>query len=139
MDAGLLQFFAHLQAGPGLLELGLQALADALQHWPLRPDADRHADYLVNAIVKFGTGGALFRNLYSGFLQWSRQQRPELVDDRCLELARLGALQWEELAAMVRPLVDQPGNKDRWQLARQQVLAAHTTESELFGRLADKQ
>ena len=116
---------------------GLEQLAAELPRWSHRADATQRADYLVNAIEKFGTGGAFFRNLFAGFLQWSRRQRPELVSGACLELAQKSAQQWDGLADIVRPLLKQSHNPDQWQQARHQLLAAHATEYELFGRLAE--
>lgn len=115
---------------------GIQVLAEAMETWPQQDQAGSYANYLVNAIVKFGTGGACFRGLYTEFLAWSQQQRPDLVDTSCIALGEQSSQQWLTLANIAESLVKDTSNLHAWQLAQQQVLAIHSTERELFGRLA---
>lgn len=115
---------------------GSAQLAVEMGDWAQRDQTEAHAGYIVNAIEKFGTGGAMFRNLFTGFLQWSRQQRPELVSSTCVDLAAQGAQQWDALAEIVRPLTESSSDKQRWLQAQQQVRAVHQTETALFETLA---
>jgi hypothetical protein len=123
-------------AAGGLAGIGL--LAEQMQTWPDLPDAAGYAGYMVNAITKFGSGGALFRNLYSGFIDWSRQQRPDLVSSECVALARQSAQQWAALSTSMEGLAVDSQDKNLWQVAQQQVQAAHAAEYSLFGQLADR-
>lgn len=135
----LLQFGA--ENPPSKLAVGLDGivqLARQMQTWPTREDASAHAAYAYNIIHKFGTGGALFRNLQAGFMHWARQQRPELVSENCVQLAQQSAQQWTAVSGSMEMLVPRSDDLALWQLATQQVLAAHNTETRLYAQLAEK-
>lgn len=116
---------------------GIQALAEAIPGWPEADDPGSYAGYLVNAIIKFGTGGACFRSLYAEFLAWARQQRPELVSENSVKLAEQSSGQWLALSELAAPLIEDGTNRDAWLEAQQRVLAIHRTERALFEGLAE--
>ncbi len=116
---------------------GIALLAQQLPYWQSHADAAGYAGYLVNTITRFGTGGALFRNLYSEFMEWARVQRPDLVPVGCIELARRSAEHWDNLSASMQQLAGNSQSTAAWGMARQQLEGAHAVEIELFNRLGD--
>lgn len=116
---------------------GIELLGHQLQQWPSDSAAPENAAYLVNAITKFGTGGALFRNLYREFIEWANSQRPDLVSRDCVQLTRESALQWAGLSDTMQQLSGHNHRSGLWSVALQQLGDARTAETELFDRLAD--
>jgi hypothetical protein len=116
---------------------GIALLAQQLPYWQSHVDAAGYAGYMVNAITRFGTGGALFRNLYCEFMEWARVQRPDLVPVGCVELARRSAAHWDGLSATMQQLAGNAASVAAWEVARQQLEDVHTVEIELFNRLGD--
>jgi hypothetical protein len=116
---------------------GIQTFAEQLPLWQQRHDADKHASYVDNAIIKFGTGGGFFRDHFFAFMQWASQQRPDLVGSTTINLAQQAAAGWNQLSPTMQALAADPADKALWQTAREQVLDIHETEYSLFGHLAD--
>lgn len=116
---------------------GIDLLAQQLPHWQSHGAAADYATYMVNTITRFGTGGSLFRNLYREFLEWAQVQRPDLVAERCVELAARSAEHWGALSSTMQCLADNPNQPETWTIARQHLADARTAEAELFNRLGD--
>ncbi len=116
---------------------GIKRLGQQLPHWQSQVDAHEYAAYLVNTITRFGTGGALFRNLYHQFLAWAQSQRPDLVTAHCVELAGLSAGHWAGLSATMQQLSADPTQEAGWTAAHSQLAGVLEEETELFNRLAD--
>jgi hypothetical protein len=116
---------------------GLRTFREQMQLWPQRPDADDHAQYVDNAIIKFGTGGGFFRDHYAVFMAWAREQRPDLVSSESVDLAREAAAQWNGLSPTMQKLVQNPTDAAGWEMAGDQVEDIFLTESALFNGLAD--
>ena len=132
---------AEIQKGQSqFLEIGLAGLTHLnkeMGHWAERGDASSHARYVDNAIVKFGTGGGFFRDLFAEFMRWSKEQRPDLVGSTTVMLAEQSAVLWNDLAPTMATLADTPNDQPLWRQAQEQVLDIHETEYALFGHLAD--
>jgi hypothetical protein len=135
------QAMAAIRGGEGgLLATGLNGLrtfSEQLPLWEQRGDAADHTAYVDNAIIKFGTGGGFFRDHFAKFMEWSRQQRPDLVGSTTVDLAVLAAKSWNELSPTMQALVADASNNALWGRAREQVLDIYETEYSLFGHLAD--
>ncbi|MEP5763024.1 MAG: BtrH N-terminal domain-containing protein [Halieaceae bacterium] len=116
---------------------GIKTLHQQMQEWPQRDYAAASAQYVDNAIIKFGTGGGFFRNHFAVFMAWARQQRPDLVSADSVVLAEQAADQWNGLSPVMQRLVSQPGDHQSWQQALQQVDDIYHTEYTLFGQLGD--
>jgi hypothetical protein len=116
---------------------GLRTFMEHLDHWQDLPDASHHAQYVDNAIVKFGTGGGFFRNHFAIFMQWAKEQRPDLVTQTTVDLAEQAALEWNGLAPTMKLLASQPDDKALWQQARAQGESIFETEYTLFNFLGD--
>jgi hypothetical protein len=114
---------------------GLVALQRELAGWREREDAGFVASYLSQTIEKFGTGGGNFRKMYSGFLQWSRGLRPDLVAETLPGLAAESAKRWTALANTLEEASREPGAKEPWRRATGQVQAIREVETELFETL----
>ena len=116
---------------------GIALLGRQLQQWPSASAAPEYAAYLVSAITKFGTGGALFRNLYREFIEWAQIQRPDLVSEDCVHLARSSARHWAGLSDTMQQLKDDSRQIALWSAAQKCLADAHLAETELFDRLAE--
>jgi len=116
---------------------GIKALRDHMESWPGRADAAAHAQYLDNAIVKFGTGGGFFRNHFAVFMGWARELRPDLVSADSLVLAEQAASQWNGLSPTMQILAESPSDSASWRLALEQLDDIYHTEYTLFGQLGD--
>jgi hypothetical protein len=124
----------------GTLEAGLKGLlafSRAMEDFPAHPYAANCAQYVDNAIVKYGTGGGFFRNHYAVFMSWAREQRPDLVSMVTVNLAAEAADRWNALSPTMQHLVEKPGDSEAWESAQTQVLDIYETEYSLFGHLAD--
>ncbi|MCZ6830263.1 MAG: DUF4872 domain-containing protein [Gammaproteobacteria bacterium] len=117
---------------------GLRTLAQQMKTWPEREDAAAHAQYVDNAIIKYGTGGGFFRNYFAVFMAWARQQRPDLVSSATVDLAQRAADEWNALSPTMQALVQAPGDRAGWEQAHTQVLEIFETEYSLFGHLGDR-
>jgi hypothetical protein len=114
---------------------GLRALIQAATRWPERDDAAACAQYLDNAIVKFGTGGGYFRNHFAIFLAWARQQQANLVSKDSVALGQDVADRWNAMSPLLKELAENPANDGGWRqlnIALEQVFQA---EADLFGQL----
>ena len=121
-------------------ETGLKGMRTFLEHlrsWPERDNAASHAQYVDDAIIKFGTGGGFFRDHFSTFMHWAREQRPDLVSPEALELAVRAAKQWNELSPTMQRIVEAPGDRELWEQSFEQVEDIYLTESALFNTLGD--
>ncbi len=116
---------------------GILALHQHMKDWPERDNAASHAQYVDNAIIKFGTGGGLFRNHFAVFMAWAREQRPDLVSTDSVDLAQQAADQWNGLSPTMQYLVENPAELEKWQQARDRVDEIYHTEYTLFGQLGD--
>jgi hypothetical protein len=126
--------------GERVLEVGLKgihALYQQMEHWPDADDPAAHARYVDNAIIKYGTGGGFFRDLYAVFMAWAREQRPDLVSNTTVELARQAAAGWNGLSPTMQYLAENPTDRVRWAAAREQAGDIYEIEYSLFGHLAD--
>lgn len=124
----------------GTLEAGLKGLlafSRAMQDFPEHAKAANCAQYVDNAIIKYGTGGGFFRNHYAVFMSWARQQRPDLVSRVTENLAQEAADRWNALSPTMQHLAETPADLEAWQSAQTQVLDIYETEYSLFGHLAD--
>lgn len=113
---------------------GIQTLANAMDSWPCGEEALIYARYIDNCIVKFGTGGGFFRNLFADFIGWARVQRPDLVDAAVVDASQKAAALWNSLADLMRDLV--PTEDDCWQPAQQKIQEIHRVETALFKALS---
>ncbi len=124
----------------GTLEAGLKGLlafSRAMQEFPEQSNAANCAQYVDNAIIKYGTGGGFFRNHYAVFMNWAREQRPDLVSTVTVNLAQEAADRWNKLSPTMLHLVEKPADGEAWNSAQTQVLDIYETEYSLFGHLAD--
>ena len=140
VDTSQRDLMAAAAGDAGVCEAGLTGLRtfhEQMQAWPQRADAAAHAQYVDNAIIKFGTGGGFFRDHYAVFMDWARQQRPDLVSVESVELATEAAAQWNGLSPTMQKLVANPADAESWALAGDQVEDIYLTESALFNGLAD--
>lgn len=117
---------------------GLQTLRDQLQIWPDLDDAGERAQYVDNAIIKFGTGGGFFRDHFAAFMHWSSRQRPDLVTSSTVRLAQESADRWNQLSPTLQHLVANSTDLQSWKSAGTQVEDIYEVEYSLFGHLADK-
>jgi hypothetical protein len=108
-----------------------------MESWPERENAASYAQYLDNAIVKFGTGGGFFRNHFAVFLHWARGQRPDLVSADSVVLAQQAADQWNALSPTLQALANDASDLPGWAQAREQLEDIFHTEYTLFGQLGD--
>jgi len=116
---------------------GMHAFIDNLKAWPDLPDAAEHAQYVDNAIIKFGTGGGFFRDHFAVFMQWAKEQRPDLVSQTTVDLALQSAREWNLLSPTMQSLANRPDDKHRWLEALDQAESIFETEYALFNFLGD--
>lgn len=116
---------------------GIRTLTQHMRDWPARNNAASHAQYVDNAIIKFGTGGGFFRNHFAVFMAWARTQRPELVSADSVLLAEQAAAQWNGLSPTMQALVANAADADLWAQAGEQLDDIYHTEYTLFGQLGD--
>ncbi len=116
---------------------GMRAFIDRLGHWQELPDAADHAQYVDNAIIKFGTGGGFFRNHFAVFLEWAKKQRPDLVSQTVVDLAARAAVEWNGLSPTMQALVEAPEDSARWEQALEQAESIFEAEYALFNFLGD--
>ncbi len=124
----------------GVLETGLKGLlafSRAMENWPQQANAAECAQYVDNAIIKYGTGGGFFRNHYAVFMLWAREQRPDLVSTVTVELTQEAADRWNALANTMQYLLKNSDDRAVWKSAHTEVLDIYETEYSLFGHLAD--
>ena len=114
---------------------GLELLLQEFGTWHDRSDAEVHLRYLVNAIVKFGTGGGFFRDHFAAFMRWSGVLRPDRVDAACVDLAEDSARQWNALAAQIQFALDQGLPPDFWPQTADGLTSILERERRLFERL----
>ena len=139
LDTSQKELMASAGGGPAICETGLRGMATlrrAMAGWPTREDASDCAQYLDNAIVKYGTGGGFFRNHFAAFLRWAQSQRPDLVDAESVALGRLAAERWNALSPLMQSLAEKPSNDAQWRQATQALDQIFDTEETLFERLA---
>ncbi|WOJ97046.1 BtrH N-terminal domain-containing protein [Congregibacter brevis] len=116
---------------------GLRTLAKQLPRWAELEDPVLHAQYLDNAIVKFGTGGGFFRDHYAAFMRWAAIQRPDLVGATTVALAESAAREWNALSPIMQSIVATPKDDLLWQQAQEKLEDIYEQEYSLFGHLAD--
>lgn len=116
---------------------GLRTLANQLPRWAALDDPTAHAQYLDNAIIKFGTGGGFFRDHYATFMRWAAVQRPDLVGPTTVALAEGAARGWNGLSPIMQDIVAAPKDAAHWQRATAQLEDIYEQEYSLFGHLAD--
>jgi hypothetical protein len=116
---------------------GIRTLIQQMESWPTLENAASYAQYLDNAIIKFGTGGGFFRNHFAVFLHWSRAQRPDLVSADSVVLAQQAADQWNGLSPTLQALVVNSADSELWAQASSQLDDIFHTEYTLFGQLGD--
>jgi hypothetical protein len=116
---------------------GLRTFIERLGQWSDLPDAADHAQYVDNAIIKFGTGGGFFRNHFAIFMQWAKKQRPDLVTQTTVDLAEQAASEWNGLSPTMQLLINRPGDQELWQQAKVQGESIFETEYALFNFLGD--
>lgn len=139
LDSSQRDLMAHAGGSPSICETGLKGMAtlrSEMAEWPGRADASECAQYLDNAIAKYGTGGGFFRNHFAAFLHWARAQRPDLVDVEAVALGGLAAERWNALSPIMQSLAERPSNEAQWRQARQALDQILDTEKTLFERLA---
>jgi hypothetical protein len=117
---------------------GLAAFADSVGGWHAREDAGFLASYGSQVIEKFGTGGGNFRKMYSAFLRWARDRRPDLVPERALGLCDRSSAGWTEIAAALEQASKDPAEKSHWAIAAEKAGEILGIEKALFEALAEK-
>lgn len=140
IDQSQRELMAVSAGGDGICAAGLDGIRTLLQQvesWPGLDNAASYAQYLDNAIIKFGTGGGFFRNHFAVFIDWSRQQRPDLVSADSVLLAQQAADQWNALSPTMQHLVKYPTDLAQWAQAKEQLEDIFHTEYTLFGQLGD--
>jgi hypothetical protein len=141
IDTSQQQPMAAIRGGnEGVLATGLKGLNALHEHislWQQREDAAGYAEYVDNAIVKFGTGGGFFRDHFAVFMQWASEQRPDLVGPTTVDLAAQAAASWNGLSPTMRALVADSSDEVLWRRASEQLLDIYETEYSLFGHLGD--
>jgi len=116
---------------------GLKMLMDKLPQWAELEDPRAHAQYLDNAIIKFGTGGGFFRDHYATFMRWAKEQRPDLVGSTTVSLAEGAATAWNALSPIMQEIAANPQDLALWQQAENKLQDIYEQEYSLFGHLAD--
>ena len=116
---------------------GLLTFIDYAREWPDMEDPSAHAQYVDNAIVKYGTGGGFFRDHYAAFMRWAREQRPDLVSADSVQLAQQAADEWNALAPLMAALAADTKDRVLWAQGLEQLDAIYHTEYTLFGQLSD--
>lgn len=127
--------------GDNILEVGLKGLqtfSDQLKIWPDLDDAGARAQYVDNAIIKYGTGGGFFRDHFAAFMNWASVQRPDLVTSSTVKLAQESADRLNQLSPTMQQLAAHPTDLEGWKSAHTQVEDIYEAEYSLFGHLADK-
>jgi len=117
---------------------GLTEFSKDLADWQQREDAASLASYNAQCIEKFGTGGGNFRNLYTGFLKWSSEVVPDIINKRHIELSEKSARAWTGLADRLQAASENPASSDIWQRAADNVLKIRDIEAELFTSINKK-
>jgi hypothetical protein len=117
---------------------GMRELRQQMETWPDRDDAAVCAQYLDDAIVKYGTGGGFFRDHFANFLKWARVQQPDLVGEEAVTLGELAAQRWNALSPLMQELVENPSNNGGWQRACRQMDAIYQTEVDMIDALASR-
>lgn len=117
---------------------GIATLGTNMAQWPVASAAIPYARYLENCIVKFGTGGALFRNLFTGFLRWAEIVRTDLVDATAVAKAGEVAALWDDLAIQMKAVSDSQGSGDCWDNPCRLLGRIYNAEEHLFEALADR-
>lgn len=142
MDTSQRDMMSAMSGGSAdILEVGLrglQAFSDQLLIWPGLDDAAGHAQYVDNAIIKYGTGGGFFRDHFATFMRWAHRQRPDLVSTSTVDLAQESADRWNALSPTMQHLAANPHDCQEWTSAHVQVQDIFEAEYSLFGHLADK-
>jgi hypothetical protein len=115
---------------------GLSEFSKDLILWHEREDAARLASYNSQCIEKFGTGGGNFRKLYTGFLEWTVQLIPDIVNTSHVKLADKSAQNWTSLADLLQTASEDPDSTDIWQCASDKVMEIRDIEAELFASLS---
>ncbi len=140
IDSSQKELMGAAQGGGGAVETGLKGLlafSKALPGFVEHTNASGCAQYVDNAIIKYGTGGGFFRDHYAAFMRFAREHRPDLVSTVTVDLAQEAADRWNALSPTMQHLVQTPEDKDAWSSAHTQVLDIYETEYSLFGHLAD--
>lgn len=140
MDLSQRELMAVSAGNDGVCAAGLEGIRTLMQNmesWPEQENAASYAQYLDNAIIKFGTGGGFFRNHFAVFINWSREQRPDLVSADSVVLAQQAADQWNALSPTMQALVADASDMAGWARARDQLEDIYHTEYTLFGQLGD--
>jgi len=140
IDVSQRDLMAAASGGSDTCAAGLDGIRTLMQQfvlWPERSNPASYAQYVDNAIIKFGTGGGFFRDHYAVFMAWARQQRPDLVSADSVVLAQQAASQWNQLSSMMQSLVADPADSAQWARAREHLDDIYHTEYTLFGQLGD--
>ena len=116
---------------------GMKTLHQQMAGWPARDDASACAQYLDNAIIKYGTGGGFFRNHFAVFLAWAREQQAELVSAEAVALGEDVAGRWNALSPVMQSLVANPADDGGWQQALGRLEDILDAETSLIGMLAE--
>ncbi len=116
---------------------GIRSLAESLEGWGSRDDAQWLASYNARCIEKFGNGGGNFRRLYAGFLRWAREIDPALVPERAPDLAWRAADGWTALSENLRAASEDEVAAEIWRQAADTARKIVGIETELFESLAD--
>ncbi len=117
---------------------GLMELSRNIPGWAEREDCRWITSYASRCMETFGTGGGNFRTLYSRYLGWAREVRPDLVDEHLIELAASSARRWTELASLLTSGGKNREDRATWQEASRVAGTIAGLESELFEKLGEK-
>ncbi|MEM0954291.1 MAG: BtrH N-terminal domain-containing protein [Pseudomonadota bacterium] len=114
---------------------GLVLLSRHMRHWPQQSRPDHCARDLDNAIEKFGTGGACFRQHFADFLGWAALQRPDLISASSAVSAANAAGHWRNLSGLLQPLKLEGAGRASWHAVFDQMEQIVDTEQTLFKAL----
>lgn len=120
------------------LETGIRALRSLpaeISSWRSREQAGRILAFNADCIEKFGTGGGLFRNLYTDFLKYVSETYPDLAGSGEVDLCRRAASLWTDLGGNFRMLSEDSGRNDLWNTATELAEAIGQTEERLFSSI----
>jgi hypothetical protein len=117
---------------------GLKELSRTIPGWAEREDCRAITAYASQCMEKFGTGGGNFRAMYSRFLSWAKGVRPDLVDDRLIELGGTSAGRWTELSSLLFDAGRNPRERATWRDAGRVAEIIADLERETFERLGVK-
>lgn len=140
-DRSQIEMLGAQAGGSDFVAGGLAALVlfrAQLKSMPERSNDTSLAKSLVDNIVNFGTGGGFFRVMFAEFMQWSKSQRPDVVNEDMVLAASLAATQWTEIANIASTLSTDASDLQAWTAVDSLLLQVENTERRMFETLAEQ-